>query len=488
MTVLVVSETLTQGGLETRLFTQATALAARGHRVLYATASPSVPAPLAALATETFPGIPGLGLGATAAQAADGAEQLAAIVRAHRADVVHAHPFASLVPAGMGAALAGAPLTVTAHGPSSFTGSPNFDVALFDVVLPYSASIRLVSEELRALVPTALWPRLHVVPNTVDLARFQQLSSVPRGGPWAFVGRLADGKSRALETLLRWAPHLGITAVHVVGDGPERTTIETAAASAGVTVEFLGWRDDLPRLLSGGYAGVVGMGRVVLEATALGLPCILAGYEHLHGLVTPSRFPSVAFSNFSGRGVPALDEPASLAKELADFDDQARARVRSLVAATHNEATVVTINEALLAQASPREDGRPGLLQLHALFRRTAPGGFPWAIDPSLSERLAALTRRPGQPTATATAERTAALVDVRVRVTLAEERAAWTAQLAEIRRGLEALGQQLDALVREQQRTPARLAWRLAKERTPPGVKSTLRPLSDRLRGLLKR
>lgn len=205
LTVLVVSETLTRGGLETRLLTQGTALVSRGHRVLYATASADVPAPLAALAHKTFPGL-ALGLAAPARQCADAAETLASIIHEHEVDVVHAHPFASLVGAGLGAALAGVPLTVTAHGPSSFTGPPNLDAAVFDLVLPYASSIRLVSEELKGLMPTALWPHLHVVPNTIDLARFTPLKSAPRSGPWAFLGRLDDGKSRAAETFIRWAP------------------------------------------------------------------------------------------------------------------------------------------------------------------------------------------------------------------------------------------------------------------------------------------
>lgn len=486
MTVLVVSETLTRGGLETRLLTQGTALVARGHRVLYATASPEVPGPLAALAERSFTRL-GLGLASSANDCADAAEELARIIREHEVDVVHAHPFASLVGAGLGAALAGVPLTVTAHGPTSFTGPPNLDAAIFDVVLPYASSIRLVSEELRALLPTALWPRLRLVPNAVDLARFQRLQAPPARGPWAFIGRLDDGKSRAAAQLIDWAPALGIDAVHIVGAGAEAEALQRRAASSGVDVKLLGWRDDVAELLRGGYAGVAGMGRVVLEAAALGLPCILAGYEHLHGLVTPERFPAIAFSNFSGRGLPPAASADSLALELRQLDDGKRGALRALLEASHDEAKLVRRNEALLAEARVVEEARPAVLQLHGLLRRAPVGPTPWVQDPDIALGLEQLARRHGVPPVSRTLSEAVTRIDANTRQTVAEQHRALTAHLEELRASVTALSARLDVIAERQSQTPLRLAWKLAKESTPGPLKRTVKPLTARLRGLLK-
>lgn len=485
MTVLVVSEMLARGGLETRLLTQGTALVARGHKVLYATASPEVPGPLAALARHTFPRL-ALGLSSSARACADAAEELARIIREHEVDVVHAHPFASLVGAGLGAALAGVPLTVTAHGPTSFTGPPNLDAALFDAVLPYASEIRLVSEELKALMPTALWPRLRVVPNAVDLARFQPLREVPKRGRWAFIGRLDDGKSRAAAQLIDWAPALGIQAIDVIGTGAEAEALQRHAARAGVEVKLLGWRDDVAELLRDGYAGVAGMGRVVLEAAALGLPCVLAGYEQLHGLVTPERFPSIAFSNFSGRGVRAIDDPRELAEALRRFDDGQRKVLRATIQASHDEAKLVQENEALLASARVVEDARPALLQLQGLFRRAAPDETPWALDHGIAVGLDRLTRRPGEAPGSRTTAQIAALVDANTRRALAQEHQALAAQVAELRAAVTALTEQVTVIARQQAQTPLRVAWHLARQGVPAPLKRAVEPLAERLRGLL--
>lgn len=252
-------------------------------------------------------------------------------------------------------------------------------------------------------------------------------------------------------------------------------------------MRLLGWRDDVAALLREGYAGVAGMGRVVLEASALGLPCVLAGYEHLHGLVTPARFPSIAFSNFSGRGVAPVTEASALAAELRGYDQATRLGLRRLVEAHHDEAKVARVNESLLSAAKVVEAGRAGLLQLYALLRRSEPSQTPWALDHAIALGLQNLTRRPGIPTVGATLEQAAALVETRTRRVVTEQHQQLAAQLAELRSAVASLSERVDAIAQRQAQTPLRLVWRLAKEGTPSPLKRTVRPLTARLRALLK-
>lgn len=392
--MLVVSEKLTRGGLETRLLSQARALAAQGWAVTFATGSAALPPSFHDFAGDALPGL-AVGVEATAPQLVAAVDELAAYVRTHHVDVVHGHPWGSFLAAGLVAALTERPLAVTAHGPLSLvTGSPNLERTLYDAVLPAADAVCVVSEELRALLPTALWPRAVVVPNAVDRARFRPGKPKP-GGPWLVLSRFEDGKSAGVRDFLRRCPALGITEVHLAGEGAEAASLEPVP---GVTVKALGWRDDTAELLHEGYAGVAGMGRVVLEAVAAGLPCVLVGYERALGLVTPERFEAFAFSNFSGRGVAAR-APEALAAELAAWSGAQRKELLVRLAAHHDEAALAELTAARLSALAPRPEAFPRLRQVYALLRRVDPAlPHAWTADPGLHADLALLDRQPGQP------------------------------------------------------------------------------------------
>lgn len=397
--VLMVSESLRRGGLETRLWTQARALRRAGHNVVLATASPEVPKALAEAVEAVHAGL-AIGADASSWRCAKAAEALARRIFEQHVDVVHAHPYVSLLPGAMAAALAEVPLLVTAHGPTSFVGGPNVDMVLFNGVLPYASTVEVVSEELKALMPTELWPRLQVRPNCVEVECLGRANRVA-DGPWAFVGRLEDSKSQAFETLVRWSPALGIKTWHVWGEGREQEALvkRLHETTPEVQVKFLGWSDDVASALRDGYAGVAGMGRVALEAAAMELPFILAGYSQVHGLLSDERFEGWAWSNFSGRGAEAVTSE-QLAAELRKVSSAGLKRLRALVEATHDVAKSVGPYEAMLNEARVEPLARARMLQIHGLMRRSdasadAPG---WAMDPALSGAISALLRQAAEP------------------------------------------------------------------------------------------
>jgi glycosyltransferase involved in cell wall biosynthesis len=146
------------------------------------------------------------------------------------------------------------------------------------------ANSESAAEELRA--SRDLRPRhVYVLPNVVELPPQVERTSAPRGPiRFAFVGRLVETKrvDRFLEALVI-ARHLepGIEGL-VVGDGPERPTLEQQAAALGLIprgVTFLGMRDDVASILSEADGLVLcsdeeGFPNVVLEAMAAGLPVV----------------------------------------------------------------------------------------------------------------------------------------------------------------------------------------------------------------------
>jgi glycosyltransferase involved in cell wall biosynthesis len=122
--------------------------------------------------------------------------------------------------------------------------------------------------------------RVHVIPNYVDTAMFRPMPDVARqSGHITFIGRLDEQKNvMALLEALHGAPGVTLT---LVGEGPLRDRLETAALRLGVTATFLGTRPhhELPLLLNRSAAFVLpshyeGNPKALVEAMACGVPVI----------------------------------------------------------------------------------------------------------------------------------------------------------------------------------------------------------------------
>ncbi|MEN6450623.1 MAG: glycosyltransferase, partial [Thermoguttaceae bacterium] len=103
--------------------------------------------------------------------------------------------------------------------------------------------------------------KIAVIPNGIDLAKFPaepadlRALGVAAGRRVAtFVGRLEPqkGVDWLVETASRWLERLPDCDLLLVGDGPMRGRLESAAARSGVgdRVHFAGWRPDVPAILA----------------------------------------------------------------------------------------------------------------------------------------------------------------------------------------------------------------------------------------------
>ena len=122
--------------------------------------------------------------------------------------------------------------------------------------------------------------RVHVIPNYVDTAMFRPMAEIsPEPGRVIFVGRLDDQKNAlALVDAVGGLPGVTLT---IVGDGPLRKPLQTAATARGVSAAFLGTRPhaELPALLNGSSIFVLpshyeGNPKALVEAMACGVPVV----------------------------------------------------------------------------------------------------------------------------------------------------------------------------------------------------------------------
>jgi glycosyltransferase involved in cell wall biosynthesis len=226
-------------------------------------------------------------LGAARRPAPSDIVSLARLVRlARSADVVHLHSAKTGFVGRLAAALAGGAsrCVYTPHA-WSFWAADGVEAAL------YLRLERLAARWCRAIVAVSRDERdagiaarvgrpeqYRVIPNGVDVARFD-LPRDPVPGRVLFLGRLARQKrpDLAVQALARFDG----AELQVANEGPERAAVERLAAELGVAdrVRFLGYRDDVPALLSQAACLLLtsdyeGASFTVLEAMAAGVPVV----------------------------------------------------------------------------------------------------------------------------------------------------------------------------------------------------------------------
>ncbi len=120
-------------------------------------------------------------------------------------------------------------------------------------------------------------------------------------------------QTKGLDTLIRALPALPGCHLWLAGEGPEQTTLQTLAASIGVSarVSFLGWRTDRGALLRTAAICVLPsryepFGTVILDAWSAQTPLVACASAGPCGCVEPGVTGMLA----------AIDDPAALAAAI----------------------------------------------------------------------------------------------------------------------------------------------------------------------------
>jgi glycosyltransferase involved in cell wall biosynthesis len=153
-------------------------------------------------------------------------------------------------------------------------------LARADAIIAVSSTM---GADLRARAPELSQTPIEVIPNAVDVADLHAraaASTPPIEGPYAlYVGKLAPNKGTAHLVPVAERAALDWPLI-VAGDGPDRQAVEAQAARSGRDVRLIGWLDRErttawlahASLLVFPSRGPESLSRVLLEASALGLP------------------------------------------------------------------------------------------------------------------------------------------------------------------------------------------------------------------------
>ncbi|CAN5848612.1 glycosyltransferase family 4 protein [soil metagenome] len=148
-----------------------------------------------------------------------------------------------------------------------------------DAVIAVSSRI---SADLQSRIPDLSRSRLHLIPNPVDTDAVRRRASTerPLASPYAvYAGKLAPNKGTSYLPEVVNRAQLDWQLV-IVGDGPDRKSLERTAAASRREIRFTGWQDPSQTATWMAHAAMLifpsqgpeSLSRVLIEASALGIP------------------------------------------------------------------------------------------------------------------------------------------------------------------------------------------------------------------------
>lgn len=240
------------------------------------------------------------------------------IIRKHKPQIVHTHTSKAGLLGRLAAKLCGVPIILhTPHGHVFFGYFSPIQSKLFVFLEKWASLITdrivtLTDREKRdhLVYKIAKERKLSVIFSGVDLRKFKEISltrkqelkqilGIPeRSQIVGTVGRLVPVKG--LEYFIEAAHYILLKHPHtyflIVGDGSLREELETKAQKLGIdkNLLFLGWREDVDVILSLFDIFVLsslneGMGRVLVEAMALGKPIVASDVGGIPDLVIHNK-------------------------------------------------------------------------------------------------------------------------------------------------------------------------------------------------------
>ena len=236
---------------------------------------------------------------ATVGELIEDVERLITIIRTQDIDVIHVHPWYSLFTAYFAANITEVKIVFTFHG----TGSLNFTANLFDQIMveeifgtSVSAAFCVSKYGINAFASIG-YKNTFFLPNPIDLDHYG-ISAFPGNKNWALISRIDGDKYPTIEKLVRMLPDLDIGQVDIYGDGECLIRLKDEITNIPARIELMGFRAEIGKAICGNYDGVIGLGRVAIEALAMGMPVLFAGYGKICGLISREDYPKARQCNF----------------------------------------------------------------------------------------------------------------------------------------------------------------------------------------------
>ena len=375
MNILVVSENLLYGGLETRMQDFSNYCALHGNSVWFAVNGFDEEFNRSLDIHKIYRNLD-MAFSDNAKNICRVVDKLCDIIRENDIDVIEAHPFSSILPAMMAANAMQKPVVITIHGAANVLeayNDPYYHTLVYHLCLRCADLVISTSPDLDDLLHIYTKNTL-IVPNGVDTSRFKR-ANFSKKGPWAIVSRFDAAKIQGVMDAIEKLAHAAVKEIHLFGDFTKDTEhikrqITALSIRHKVNILFKGHTNNLHVVLGKGYAGVVAMGRALLEAISMNIPALLVGYVGVIGLVDYDMYQAARSANFSARGMDVCSKiELTTALRQLNLDPeryQLRDRVLSEIDSTQIwDRYVSSLGHIIQTDLQSKEK----IGQLHALFK-----------------------------------------------------------------------------------------------------------------------
>jgi len=257
------------------------------------------------------------------------------IIREKNIGIVNINPFFTYYPSIYAASYCGIPYVLTIHdaiGKKSWEYiSEEYTLFLENVAYKYAQNIIFVSEESKDKYLNDFFienNNLSVISNGIDLDEFSLNNnlSVDFMNKFLIVSRLDESKKKSIlngiELFIKYADNnkSKMCSLEIAGTGNAFSEIEEYIKSfKSYDIKMLGNISKISTVIKKSDV-IIGMGRVALESMACGKITVLSGYQHIKGVVLPSKIDLIGKANFSGRNIKdlSIDEVVSYLTGLTE--------------------------------------------------------------------------------------------------------------------------------------------------------------------------
>lgn len=339
--ILILTENFLHGGLETHIIGEVEELKKQGWGVHIACGRQTSDVIRLDRADSILQGL-NMHYNATLKELEENIEQLSRIVKNYNINLIHAHPFGSILPGYIVAKKYKLPYITTLHGPASPTYNQGNNFINTSIIA--SSHTIAISDEVARIAKEVLGKEPTIIRNGVE---YNYLNTDNAKKPpikkskWLVAARLDQEKIDGIKEFIKLSEIIGIEKIDIAGSGESRVSFESwcNSRSTNIEINFLGYVPKIQEIMLN-YDACAGMARVALEAVERARITCLVGYDGVKGILnTKQSFEVAAMANFSGRNLPNINS-GDLRHQYKTVSKENLEELRNIVGVHYNQEII----------------------------------------------------------------------------------------------------------------------------------------------------